>query len=53
MVDIKERLKQNEAIIIQAHKERYIIIFNEKDCGETVKQSLHRMTSCKYKVVQI
>jgi hypothetical protein len=39
-VDIKEKLKQNEAIIIKADKENSVIVFEEKDCGEKVKQSI-------------
>ena len=37
---MKEKLKQNEAIIIQADKQNSIIICKQKDCGEKGKQSI-------------
>jgi len=37
MVDIKQKLKQNEAVIIQADEGYSIIIFKEKGSGEQVE----------------
>jgi hypothetical protein len=41
MMDIKQKLKQNEAIIIEADEGYSVIIFREKDGGEQVQRSIY------------
>lgn len=43
MVDMKQKLKQNEAIIIQAVEGYSVIIFKEKGSGAQVQRSIHEI----------
>jgi hypothetical protein len=44
LIDIKEELKQNEAIIIKAHTGNSIIIIKERDCIVNSTSSLMKIT---------
>ena len=46
MMDIKQKLKQNEAVIIEADEGYSVIIFRETDGGEQYNGPFTRTTSC-------